>query len=167
MSKKHRFSTPMPPEVGGRFNCSRAFRRAWDLGWRALGERAFSEERFQTWFQNSFESALKLHQNVCQMGPGGVLEASWRALGALKKAWSAQVGLPGACGSLLERSWNALGGLWGRKKVFLNGSWPIQDGFQESFQPSWGPKGSQNGGQVGPKSSPKGDSSWKWRNLDF
>ena len=35
--------------------------------------------------------------------------ASWRALGSLKKVWSAQVGLPGACGSLLERSWGLLG----------------------------------------------------------
>jgi len=69
------------------FNRLRAFRRAWDLGWRALGGGAFSEERFQAWFQHNFEIALKLCQNVCQTGPGGVLEASWRALGALKKAW--------------------------------------------------------------------------------
>ena len=35
---------------------------------------------------------------------GGLLEASWRLLGALKDAWSAQGGLPGAYGLLLEAS---------------------------------------------------------------
>ena len=39
---------------------SRAFRQAWGLGSRALGEGAFSEERCQTWFQNSFEMVPKL-----------------------------------------------------------------------------------------------------------
>ena len=37
------------------------------------------------------------------------LEASWRSLGALKKAWSAKGGLPGAYGALLEACWVALG----------------------------------------------------------
>ena len=37
------------------------------------------------------------------------LEGSWRALGALKKAWSAKGGLPGAYGALLDASWVALG----------------------------------------------------------
>ena len=44
-----------------------------------------------------------------QIGPGGLLEGSWRSLGALKKAWSAKGGLPGAYGALLEASWVALG----------------------------------------------------------
>ena len=48
-------------------------------------------------------------QHGCQMGPGGVLEASWRRLGAFKKAWSAKGGLPGADGALLDASWGALG----------------------------------------------------------
>ena len=37
------------------------------------------------------------------------MEGSWRSLGALKKAWSAKGGLPGAYGALLEASWVALG----------------------------------------------------------
>ena len=37
------------------------------------------------------------------------MEASWRSLGALKKAWSAKGGLPGADGALLDASWGALG----------------------------------------------------------
>ena len=40
---------------------------------------------------------------------GGLLEASWRSLGALKKAWSAKGGFPGAYGALLDASWVALG----------------------------------------------------------
>ena len=48
-------------------------------------------------------------KNGYQMGPGGVLEASWTPLGALKKAWSAKGGLPGAYGTLLDASWGALG----------------------------------------------------------
>ena len=43
------------------------------------------------------------------MGPGGLLEASWRSLGALKKAWSAKWRLPVAYGTLLDASWGALG----------------------------------------------------------
>ena len=42
------------------------------------------------------------------MGPGGLLVGSWRPLGALKKAWSAKGGLPGAYGALLDASWGAL-----------------------------------------------------------
>ena len=53
--------------------------------------------------------APKWCQHGCQMGPGGLLEASWRSLGALKKAWSAKGGLPGAYGALLDASWVALG----------------------------------------------------------
>ena len=37
------------------------------------------------------------------------LEASWRSLGALKKAWLAKGGLPDAYETLLEASWGALG----------------------------------------------------------
>ena len=77
------------------------------------------------------------------------LEASWGPLGALKKAWSAKGGLPGA------HIWDALGRLLGRsrarEKILLNGSWPLQEEFQDRFQPSWGPKGSRKGGQEGPK----------------
>ena len=40
---------------------------------------------------------------------GGVLGASWGPPGALKKAWLAKGGLPGAYGALLDASWGALG----------------------------------------------------------
>ena len=43
------------------------------------------------------------------MGPGGLLEASWRSLGGLKTAWSAKGGLPRAYGALLDGSWGAIG----------------------------------------------------------
>ena len=43
------------------------------------------------------------------MGPGSLLEASWGSLGALKKAWSAKGGLPGAYGALWVGFWGALG----------------------------------------------------------
>ena len=60
--------------------------------------------------------APKWGQHGCQMGPGGLLEASWGPLGAswvplraLKKAWLAKGWLPGAYGTLLDGSWGALG----------------------------------------------------------
>ena len=43
------------------------------------------------------------------MGPAGLVEASWRSLGTLKKAWLAKGGLPDAYETLLEASWGALG----------------------------------------------------------
>ena len=85
------------------------------------------------------------------MGPGGLLEASWRSLGALKNAWSAKGGLPGSYGALLDASWGALGA----EKVGLNGSWPLQEQFQDRFQQSWGPKGSQKGAKMIPKADLK------------
>ena len=41
---------------------------------------------------------------------------------------------------LLFASWTALGGLWSRKKLVLNGSWPVQEGFQDRFHPKRVPK---------------------------
>ena len=60
---------------------------------------------------------------------GGLLETSWRPLGAPRAAWSAKGGLPGAYGSLLAASWSGLGGL-------LEPSWDV-------LEVSWAPKGSQ------------------------
>ena len=37
------------------------------------------------------------------------MQGSWSPLGALKKAWSAKMGLPVAYGTLLDASWGALG----------------------------------------------------------
>ena len=53
--------------------------------------------------------APKWYQHGCQIGPGGLLEASWRSFGGLNEAWSAKGGLPGAYGALLEAFWVALG----------------------------------------------------------
>ena len=53
--------------------------------------------------------APKWYQHGYQMGPGGLLEASWRPLGALKRAWSAKGGLPVAYGTLLDAFSRALG----------------------------------------------------------
>ena len=84
--------------------------------------------------RNGSKMAPKWYQHGCQMGPGGLLETSWRSRGALKEAWSAKGGLPGAYGALLDASWA------GPKEIFLNGSWPLQEEFQDRFQPSWGQK---------------------------
>ena len=46
-------------------------------------------------------------------GLGEALEASWGSLGTLRKAWSAEGGLPAAYGTLLGGSWGALGRLLG------------------------------------------------------
>ena len=88
------------------------------------------------------------------MGSGSLLEASWRSLGAIKKAWSAKGGLSGAHGTLLDASWGALGS-----------TWPLQEEFQDRFQPSWGPKGSQKGAQKGAKTGSRNDSRSKVRFL--
>ena len=37
------------------------------------------------------------------------MDASWKLLGTLKKAWSAKGTLPGAYGALLDGSWGAVG----------------------------------------------------------
>ena len=121
----------------GLFNRSRAFRRAWDFGSRALGEGAFSEETRPRWWQRRFEMAPKWLQNGANMAAKWALEASWRPLGALKKTPGRQ---RGGFQGLLGRSWTPLSTLSGPPKVVLNGSWPLQEEFQDRFQPSWGPK---------------------------
>ena len=95
------------------FHRSRAFRRAGGVGLRALGEGAFSEETWPTWWQHRFEMVPKWLPNGTNMaatwGPGGLLEASWRSLGALVGQGEIYRGIWGALGGLLGRS-------WGRKK---------------------------------------------------
>ena len=68
---------------------------------------------------------------------GELLELSWQA------------------GGLLGASWSALGSLRGRKKDPWNGSWALQEESQDRFQLSWGPKGSQNRARKGLKWAPK------------
>ena len=137
--------TRIPPGLG-----------CWVEGpWRRSLQRGNVTNMVATSLRNGSKIVPKWSQHGCQMGPGGLLEASWRSIGALKEVWSAK------WGPHMGHSWTSLGSLLGPKKVVLNGSWPLQEEFQERFQPSWGPKGSQKGGQEGPKSSPRGDSSSK------
>ena len=99
--------------------------------------------------RNGFNILPKWYQYGCQMDPGGLLEASWRLLGALKKAWSAKGWLPGAYGALLERSWrppgppktSALGRPEGTQETGfsdLGGQMPSQKEFRRV--PNQGPK---------------------------
>ena len=138
------------------FNRSRAFRRAWGVGLRALGERAFSEETRPTWWQHRFQMAPKWSQHGCQRVPGGLL-----VLEPLER-----LGRPrGGFQWLMGRSWMPLGAILGPKKVVLNGSWPLQEEFQDRFQPSWRPKASQKGSPKGAKTRSQSDSSSKTRFL--
>ena len=91
--------TRIPPGLG-----------CWVEGpWRRCLQRLNVTKIVATSLRNGSKMVPKWSQHGCQMGPGGLLEASWRSLGALKKAWSAKGGLPGAYGALLEASWVALG----------------------------------------------------------
>ena len=77
--------------------------------WRRSIQRGNATNMVATSPRNCSKMAQTWYQHGCQIGPGGLLEGSWRSLGALKKAWSAKGGLPGAYGALLEASWVALG----------------------------------------------------------
>ena len=52
-------STPCTTRGGRRIRRPRAFHRAWDVGLRALGEGAFSEETWPTWWKHRFERVPK------------------------------------------------------------------------------------------------------------
>ena len=97
------------------------------------------------------------------MGPGGLLEGSWRHLGALEEAWSAKGRFPGAYGALLDASWPALGAVRARKTLPSIASWPVQEEFQDWFQLSR-PK---SGPERGPKRGQKRDPGLERQNLDF
>ena len=101
----------MPPEVGGGsltrippgLGC-------WIEGpWRRSLQRGNVTNMVATSLRNCSNMAPKLCQHGCQLGPGGLLEASWRPLGALKRAWSTKGGLPVAYGTLLDAFSRALG----------------------------------------------------------
>ena len=77
--------------------------------WRRSIQRGHVTNMLATALRNRSKMTPKWFQNGSQIGPGGLLEGSWRSLGALKQAWSAKGGLPGAYGALLEASWVALG----------------------------------------------------------
>ena len=68
----------------------------WDVSWSCPGAN-FCASR-------AFLARPRRCPGEAWRGPGEVLEASWRSLGALKDAWSAKGGLLGAYGSLLEAS---------------------------------------------------------------
>jgi len=81
------------------------------------------------------------------MGLGGLLEASWRSLGALKKAWSAKGGLPGAYGTLLDASWGALGAEKSNLERLLAAPRGIPRQVSAILEAKRLPKGGPNGDQ--------------------
>ena len=81
-------------------------------------------------------------QHGCQMGPEGLLDVSWRPLGALEKAWSAKEGLPVAYGTLLDASWGALGA----EKSSLERLLGAPRGFPREVSAILGAKGIPKGG---------------------
>ena len=91
--------TRIPPGLG-----------CWVEGpWRRCLQRENVTNIVATSLRNGSKIIPKWSQHGCQMGPGGLLEASWRSLGALRKAWSAKGGLPVDYGRLLDASWSDRG----------------------------------------------------------
>ena len=141
------------PVGGGGFNRSRAFRRAWDVGPRALGRPlggclevpwgAF----FTSWVSvGGVPGRAKRVPGRPWRPLGDLLEASWRPTGAPKAAWSAKGGLPGAYGSLLAASWSGLGGLLEPSWIVLDASWTPKGRPKEAQEvPKWSPGGVLNG----------------------
>ena len=145
---------PAPPEVGGGsltrippgLGC-------WIEGpWPRSLQRANVTNMVATSLQNGSKMAPTWCQHGCQMGPGGVLEASWRPLGALKKAWSAKEGLPGAYGALLDASWGALGA----EKSNLERLLAAPRGIPRQVSAILGAKKAPEREAKSPKSSPRG-----------
>ena len=121
---------------------SRAFRRAWGVGLRALGEGAFSEETWPTWWQHRFEMVPKWFQNGTNMAAKLALEASWRPLGGLLELLK-RLGRPrGGFQGLMGRYWKPLG-------APLEPSWSSLGRCRRSF-------GRQKGAQRRPRASPNG-----------
>ena len=81
------------------------------------------------------------------MVPGGLLEVSWRPLGAFEEAWSAKGRLPGAYGALQDASWRPSGP---KSKVGI-GSWPAQGHQGDWFRIAWGPNTLPKRTREGPK----------------
>ena len=109
---------------------SRAFRRAWDLGSRALGEGPFSQEASQ----NGFKIASKW------LG-------SWRHLGAsLEPSWSI-LGCWDPLGRLLEGSWRPLGAKKSSceppRAVLRRPKGLVSAILEAKRLPKWSPGGSQ------------------------
>ena len=77
--------------------------------WQRSLQRGNATNMVATSHRNCSKIVPKWSKYGCQMGPGGLLEVSWRSLGALRKAWSAKGGLPVAYGTLLDASWSDLG----------------------------------------------------------
>ena len=112
----------------------RAFRRAWGLGSRALGEGSFSEDTRPTWWQHRIEIASKLIKNGANMAAKWALEASWRSLGGLLEPLKRLGRRRGSFQGRMGRSWTPLGGLRALKSKVGIGSWPAQ-GHQGDWFP--------------------------------
>ena len=141
--------------MGRRIQSLRAFRRAWGNGLRPLAEERLEAQAeildrgrlgcrclwevssrcpgVPFWRPGGLLEEPRGGPKGPQGGSGGVLEASWRRVGAIKKAWSAKGGLQGLpgrswerLGALLGASWSALGPSWrppGRPKAAPNPKW--------------------------------------------
>ena len=121
----------------------------WTEGpWRRSLQRGNVTNMVATSLRNDTSMAPKLRQHGCQLGPGGLLEASWRPLGALKRAWSAKGGLPVAYGTLLDAFSRALGA----EKSSLEQLLAAPRGFPREVSAILGAKGVPKGG---PKWGPK------------
>jgi hypothetical protein len=142
------------------FNRSRAFRRAWDIGPRALGQGTSRNVSWElgsgaAWFDKPLGCLLELswghfeRPGVSWGGPGGVLGRPgggpgrlWRPLGGLLELLKVLGRLRGCFQGLMGRSWEALGAL-------VEASWSV-------LEASWTPKGRPEEAQKGPKWSPGG-----------
>ena len=82
---------------------------------------------------------------------GGLLEVSWRSLGALKKAWLAKGGLPDAYEKLLEASWGALGAKKSSLERLLAAPREIPRQVSAILGAKRLPKGSPRGSKIEPK----------------
>ena len=129
--------TRIPPGLG-----------CWTEGpWRRSLQRGNVANMVATSHRNCCKIVPKWSKYGCQMGPGGLLEVSWRSLGALRKAWSAKGGLPVAYGTLLDASWSDLGA----DKSCLEQLLAAPRGIPRQVSailgatrlPKWGPRGSK------------------------
>ena len=106
--------------------------------------------------QHGGNIASKWLQNSSKMEPTWLPNGPWRPCGGLLKLLKGLGRPSGGFQGRMGRSWTPLGALLGPKKEVLNGSWPLQEGFQDRFQPSRGPKGSRKGGPEGSQRAHRG-----------
>ena len=123
------------PQGARRIQSLRAFRLAWNLGSRALGEGTcgpyIAGSLDAKASRGSLGGVLGLLFGVLGVswsrpgevprGLGEALEASWVSVGALKDAWSSKRVLPGAYGVL----WGGFGSRWVLKWLSFGGPFRV------------------------------------------